>query len=93
MIYDDLPISIRLCWYDKVTMCVRSQHLTLSGDSPNYYAFPFAIGNLLPDWTNYYEGMEKGSIGIGGLNFWNEIWKCCGFAEARVWKFHNFVFR
>ena len=39
-------------------MCVRSQHLTLSGASPNYYAFPFAIGNLLPDWTNYYEGMR-----------------------------------
>ena len=61
--YDDVTKFLRWLSYEKVTICVRSQHLTLSGDSPNYYAFPFAIGNLLPDWSNYYEGMKQSSIG------------------------------
>ena len=46
-------------------MCVRSQHLTLSGESTDYYAFPFALGNLVPDWTNYYEGISLDLILFG----------------------------
>ena len=46
-------------------MCVRSQHLTLSGESTDYYAFPFALGNLVADWTNYYEGTSLDLILFG----------------------------
>jgi hypothetical protein len=40
----------------QLTACLRVQHLTLSGPPAAAYAFIFAFGNLLPDWSNYYEG-------------------------------------
>ena len=47
-----LPILVQ------VTVCLRSQHLSYSGPPSSTYAVPFAIGNLLPDWSNYYEGED-----------------------------------
>ena len=44
----------------QVTVCLRSQHLTYSGPPSSTYALPFALGNLLPDWSNYYEGGSRG---------------------------------
>ena len=40
----------------QVTVCMRAQHLTYSGPGQVPYSTGFAFGNVLPDWSNYYEG-------------------------------------
>ena len=71
----------------QVTVCMRAQHLTYSGPGqvsrPSStltkvpYSLSFGFGNILPDWSNYYEGEE------GGVSW---LLRCC----CRAWSgLHN----